>query len=187
MSVDAQSAATTGQTDGGTGGTGGKPEDGFWVGRSGLMVAGILVVIGLYLTHGIVTMDVPEGAKIPGPKFFPVLITIATFVLAGLLVVQGLRHPEPVPQDATNYRMHSDWKSLGIVFGAFLAFALLLVPVGWLLSAALLFWCVSHALGSKRPLFDIGLALVFSSCIQLAFGAGLGLTLPGGILEGIYG
>jgi putative tricarboxylic transport membrane protein len=184
MSVDAQSTTPTNQAEREAGG---KPGDGFWVGRSGLVVAGILVVIGFYLTHGIVTMDVPEGAKMPGPKFFPVLITIATFVLAGLLVVQGLRHPEPVPQEAANYRMHSDWKSLGIVFGAFLAFALLLVPVGWLLSAAVLFWCVSHALGSKRPLFDIGLALVFSSCIQLAFGAGLGLTLPGGILEGIYG
>jgi putative tricarboxylic transport membrane protein len=184
MSVDAQSTATAGQTDGGADG---KPGGGFWVGRSGLVVAGILVVIGLYLTSGIVIMDVPEGAKMPGPKFFPVLITIATFVLAGLLVIQGLRHPATVPQEAASYRMHSDWKSLGLVFGAFLAFALLLVPVGWLLSAALLFWCVSYALGSKRPLFDIGLALVFSSCIQLAFGAGLGLTLPGGILEGIYG
>lgn len=184
MSVDAQSTDTAGETDGGTDG---KPGGGFWAGRSGLVVAGILIVIGFYLTSGILTMDVPEGAKLPGPKFFPVLITIATFVLAGLLVIQGLRHPDPVPQEAANYRLHSDWKSLGVVFGAFLTFALLLVPVGWLLSAALLFWCVSHALGSKRPLFDIGLALVFSSCIQLAFGAGLGLTLPGGILEGIYG
>lgn len=181
MSVDAQSSTDTRQStpDGG--------RVGFWTGRSSLVVAGILLAIGAYLTVGIVTMDVPEGAKTPGPKFFPILITIAVFVLAALLVVQTLRHPDAAPQETIDYRMHSDWKSLGMVFGAFLAFALLLVPAGWLLSAALLFWCVSRALGSKRPLFDIGLALVFSSCIQLAFGAGLGLTLPGGILEGIYG
>ena len=160
---------------------------GFWAGRSGLAVAGILAAIGAYLTAGIVTTDVPEGAKAPGPTFFPILIVIAIFVLAVLLTVQTLRKPEHVAEADTGHRFHTDWKSLGLVFGAFLAFALLLIPVGWLLSAAVLFWGVSRALGSRRPLFDVGLSLVFSSCIQLAFGAGLGLNLPGGILEGIYG
>ena len=160
---------------------------GFWSGRSGLVVAGILAAIGVYLAVGIATMDVPEGAKVPGPQFFPTLITIAIFVLALLLAVQTLRHPEHIAEPAAQYRFHTDWKSLGLVFGAFLAFALLLVPVGWMLAAAMLFWCVSRALGSPRPLFDVALSLVFSSCIQLAFGAGLGLALPGGILEGIYG
>lgn len=160
---------------------------GFWAGRSGLVVAAILAAIGVYLSIGIVTMDVPEGANAPGPQFFPSLITIAIFILAVLLAIQTLRHPEHVSAPATEHRFHTDWKALGLVFGAFLAFALLLVPVGWLLTAAMLFWCVSRALGSTKPLFDVALSLVFSSCIQLAFGAGLGLTLPGGILEGIFG
>ncbi|GER23907.1 hypothetical protein NCCP1664_24020 [Zafaria cholistanensis] len=186
MSVDAQDSPDTGELAR-------TPEQipegqhGFWTGRSGLVVAGILAAIGAYLVVGIVIMDVPEGAKVPGPTFFPILIAIAVFVLAALLAVQTLRKPEPVPATEGNARFHTDWKSLGLVFGSFLAFALLLVPVGWLISAALLFWGVSRALGSRRPLFDVGLALVFSSCIQLAFGAGLGLNLPGGILEGIYG
>ena len=163
------------------------PRASFWAGRSGLLVPGILAAIGTYLSVGIATMDVPEGAKAPGPTFFPIIITIAIFVLAAVLSFQMLRHPAAPPPDAATYRLHSDWKSLGLVFGAFLAFALLMVPAGWILSAALLFWCVSRALGSRRPLFDLGLSLVFSSFIQLAFGAGLGLSLPGGILEGIYG
>lgn len=160
---------------------------GVWAGRSGLVVAGILAAIGVYLAIGIVTMEVPEGANAPGPQFFPTLITVAIFILAVLLAVQTLRHPEHVAAPSTEYRFHTDWKALGLVFAAFLAFALLLVPVGWILTAAMLFWCVSRALGSRRPLFDIALSLVFSSCIELAFGAGLGLALPGGILEGIYG
>lgn len=159
----------------------------FMAGRSGLVVAGILALIGTYLTVGIVTMDVPAGAKAPGPTFFPILITIAVFVLAALLAVQTMRKPEHVPATPGNPRFHTDWKSLGLVFAAFLAFAVLLAPAGWLISAALLFWGVSRALGSTKPLFDLGLSLVFSACIQLAFGAGLGLNLPGGILEGIYG
>lgn len=153
-------------------------------GRSELVVALLLFGIAGYLTFGIMTMDVPDGAMNPGPRFFPSLIAIAMVVLGVLMVVQIFRAPrEAAPAE---YRFHSDWKSLGLVIGGFLAFALLLVPLGWIISAALLFWVVVRALGSRRPLFDIGLALVFSSSIQLAFGAGLGLSLPGGILEGVY-
>lgn len=159
----------------------------FGTGRSGLIIPGLLVALGLYLLSGIITMEVPEGAKSPGPKFFPILITIAIFALAALMTVQLLRHPEPVPADNVQYRAYSDWKTVAKVALGFLVFALLLVPIGWLICAAFLFWIVAHALGSKRPLGDIGVALVFSSCIQLAFGAALGLNLPAGILKGLLG
>lgn len=161
------------------------PAGRFSTGRSGLVVPGLLVVIGCYMVYGIITMDVPEGAKVPGPKFFPILIAIAIFVLAALLTTALLRHPEPVPADEAGHRSYSDWVTVAKVVLGFLAFALLLVPVGWLISAAFLFWIVAHALGSRRPLVDIGISVVFSSCIQLAFGAALGLNLPAGILEGL--
>ena len=70
-----------------------------------------------------------------------------------------------------------------VVFG-FLAFALTLEVLGWILAAALLFWAVARGFGSRRPLFDISLALLVSSAIYLAFTVGLGLTLPSGILGG---
>jgi putative tricarboxylic transport membrane protein len=79
----------------------------------------------------------------------------------------------------------TDWRTTGYVFGALVGFVLILQPVGWLLSAAALFWLIARALGSRRPVFDIGVALIFSSFIQLAFSAGLGLNLPSGILTGV--
>lgn len=156
-------------------------------GRSGLILPGILVLLRIYLAVGIITMDVPDGAKQPGPTFFPILITIAIFVIAVLLTVQLIRKPEPVPADRQGYRSYSDWKTVALVAARFLAFALLLVPAGWLISASLLFWTVTFALGSKNRARDLGIALVFASVIQLAFGAALGLNLPSGILEGLIG
>jgi putative tricarboxylic transport membrane protein len=153
-------------------------------GRSELTVAVLLFAIAGYLAFGIATMEVPEGATAPGPRFFPSLIAVAIAVLGIVLAIGVLRSPPEAPSG--EYRFHSDWRSLGLVIGGFLAFAVLLVPLGWILSAALLFWVVAHALGSRRRLLDIGLSLVFSSAIQFAFSAGLGLTLPGGIFEGIY-
>ena len=58
--------------------------------------------------------------------------------------------------------------------------------LGWVLAGALLFWGVSIGLGSRRYVFDAAIALLVSSAVQIAFSAGLGLTLPGGILAEVF-
>lgn len=78
-----------------------------------------------------------------------------------------------------------DWRTLGIAVGAVAGFIIVLPIVGWLISGAVLFWILAWAFGSKRPVFDIGVGVIASSVIQLAFGTGLGLSLPGGILGGV--
>ncbi len=80
----------------------------------------------------------------------------------------------------------TDWKTTAAVLGSIVVFIGILVPIGWLLSASALFWAISRALGSKRPVFDVGISIIFSSLIQLAFSAGLGLGLPSGILTGVF-
>jgi len=88
---------------------------------------------------------------------------------------------QPWPRNA-----FSDWRALGIVLVSLVLFIALLRPAGWIIAAALLFWGVSYALGARRPIFDASVALVMSSLIQLIFGAGLGLNLPAGFLEGVF-
>jgi len=79
-----------------------------------------------------------------------------------------------------------DWKTLGIVLGSLVVFIIVMPFVGWLLSSAALFWAISWAFGSRRPLFDIGVSALFAGILQLAFSAGLGLSLPAGVLEGVF-
>lgn len=85
----------------------------------------------------------------------------------------------------TDWKTYTDWKTVGMVVGGIAAFILVLPVLGWVLAAAGLFWVVCRALGSRRPLFDLSVSLVFASIIQLAFNAGLGLNLPAGFLEGL--
>lgn len=87
----------------------------------------------------------------------------------------------PWPADAV-----SDWRAVLTVVGSLLAFIVLLRPLGWIVAAAVLFWGVAYALGSRRPTFDISVALVVSSVVQLAFGYALGLNLPAGLLAGVF-
>ncbi|MFC4630770.1 tripartite tricarboxylate transporter TctB family protein [Promicromonospora alba] len=165
-----------------------------WAGRSELVMAGLVLALAIYLNVGIVTMTVPEGAEAPGPKFFPMLLVVVLYALAALLTVQHFRSPvdgRPGSAGGTTDttdpadKVSSNWPTLGTVVAAFALFAVILNPVGWIFSAALLFWLVSRALGSRRTYFDIGLALVFACAIQVAFSAGLGLNLPSGVLEGV--
>lgn len=157
----------------------------WWSGRSGLVVPAVMAAFSTYLLIGALTMEIPEGTDFPGPTFYPLILTVAGYVLAALLVLHYLRTPEHAAElSARTWRTHSDWSAVVWSAGGFLVFALALEVLGWILAAALLFWAVARGFGSRRPLFDITLALFVSSAIYLAFTVGLGLNLPSGILGG---
>ncbi|WP_156759931.1 tripartite tricarboxylate transporter TctB family protein [Microbacterium karelineae] len=91
--------------------------------------------------------------------------------------------PEESAPEKSN-EVSVDWRTLGISVAALAAFILVLPFLGWLISASALFWVLAWAFGSRRPLFDIAIAALMGALTELAFAAGLGLTLPAGILEG---
>ena len=42
-----------------------------------LVMAAFVFAFASYVTYGIVTMDVPESAATPGPKFYPTILVVA--------------------------------------------------------------------------------------------------------------
>ncbi len=191
----------------------------WYTGRSELIVVAGVLALAVGLTIGIVTMEVPAGAALPGPQFFPIIVTAFLYALAIALTVSVLASPRRahVADDPTELSTDMledlggidrtaeirvvapeaiavpvsdapsvDWKTVGITVGALALFIVVLPLLGWLISAAALFWALAWAFGSRRHLFDIGIAVIISSIIQLAFGVGLGLSLPAGILEGAF-
>ncbi|MFJ8002451.1 tripartite tricarboxylate transporter TctB family protein [Streptomyces sp. NPDC096310] len=180
--------------------------------RTGLIIPLLLLVTGVVLGAGTLTMEVPANVASPGPRMFPTVVAVACLVFAVLLGVDVLRRPEPervadpadpdavrtaddtapaTPAQAAagdtdgTVRTRSNHRALAGLVGTIAAFIALLVPLGWLLSGALLFWGVARALGSRRPVFDLFLSIAISSTVQLAFSAGLGLNLPPGVLAGV--
>jgi putative tricarboxylic transport membrane protein len=145
---------------------------------------GLLAAFSLFLLIGAMVIPAAD-TDFPGPRFFPVLLGVVGLVLSVLLALGVLRTPEPVSATPDpRHRTHSDFVALAWVAGGFLAFSLLMPWLGWILAGALLFWCTAHGFGSRRPVFDILIALFLSSLIYLVFGSGLGLVLPSGILGG---
>jgi len=97
-------------------------------------------------------------------------------------VVEGRTPGRRLPKE---WRTYTDWRTVGMIVGGLVVTIVALEPVGWVISAAFLFWITSWALGSTRRIFDAGVALVFSSVVQLVFNGVLGLALPSGFLEGV--
>lgn len=150
-----------------------------------LAIPGLLFAIAGYLIFGLSTMSIPETAKWPGPDFFPLIITVILLMVAVAMTIQVVRAHQLVRRAGDHSHEagpRTDWKATATVVGTLLVFACTLVPLGWILAGTLLFWGVARGLGSRRPLFDLLVALGMSSLVQLAFSAGLGLSLPPGIL-----
>ncbi|PRI10079.1 tripartite tricarboxylate transporter TctB family protein [Leucobacter massiliensis] len=86
------------------------------------------------------------------------------------------------PADGAAPQPGIDWRSMAWIVGAFIGFALTLPWLGWIIAAALLFWCVARAFGAGRPLFNLLVGLTASSIAYIVFNMLLGLPLPSGIL-----
>lgn len=156
----------------------------FWRGRSSLLMPALLGAFSLFLLVGGGLLEAGD-TEFPGPRFVPMIVGACGTLLAIGLALGTLRTPEPVEETSgRRYRTYSDFAALAWVVGGFLAFALLLNVLGWILAGALLFWSTAHGFGSRRPVFDILIALFLSSLVYLIFGTGLGLVLPSGILGG---
>lgn len=145
-----------------------------------VVVAIILYAAAIAITVSVVTHPtLPDGEPHPGRGNF------SADLLIDISDVGEERVRRRYSKYTDDYATYSDWRTVGMVVGGIVLFILILHPVGWILSATALFWIVARALGSRRPLIDLGVALLFASVIQLAFNAGLGLPLPPGFLEGL--
>ncbi|WP_157974043.1 tripartite tricarboxylate transporter TctB family protein [Desertihabitans aurantiacus] len=199
------------------------------VDTAALPVALVVLGVAVVLTVGLVTMEVPSTANAPGPRVFPIGITVLAYVVGAVLLVQALlgrtsgpshpqrpepthhQRPEPVEgppethDDETGLRRAQaagvtepaaaeveasasrevSWPRVALLLGLLLVFALVLEPLGWLLSATGLFFGVTVALGARPRLRTLGIAIILAAGIQLVFAGLLGLALLTGFIGGL--
>jgi putative tricarboxylic transport membrane protein len=158
-----------------------------------LVLALVLFVLAAYVAYFTATMTV-IGDSEPGPQFFPTIIAAVLFATSIGIAVRVVRNARAVqvdvaaatPEETGDAPPRTDWRTLGIVVGTFVAFIIVLEPLGWLISAAGLYWGVCTALGAKNPLRVLAVSFIFSALVQIAFAMGLGLALPTGIIGGLF-
>ncbi|MFC7403318.1 tripartite tricarboxylate transporter TctB family protein [Citricoccus sp. GCM10030269] len=146
-----------------------------------------ILLFGVAIVH---TIQILRNPRLPDPTddaenadtSSDLLADLASASDRGRERIAGRTPEATLPKE---WKTYTDWKTVGLLVGGIAVFILVLPLLGWVFSAAGLFWIVCKALGSQRPVFDLIISLVFASVIQLAFNAGLGLNLPSGFLEGL--
>ena len=157
-------------------------------GRSELGVALFLGALGLLVIVSALLLPESTIARGPvGPAAVPVVVGGLLVVVSVFLAVDVLRGGRGEPEGGEDIELGggTDWRTVAIVAAAFLANALLIEPLGWPVSGAILFWGAAFALGSRHYIRDAAIAVVLGVGSWYLFVLGLGISLPVGILEGI--
>ncbi|KSU51737.1 tripartite tricarboxylate transporter TctB family protein [Microbacterium enclense] len=152
-----------------------------------LVLPAVLVALGIFTAVNTATMKVIGNSEI-GPQFFPTIIAallLGTGLAMGIGAVITSRRPVAPAQAETEPHPGSDFKTLGIVVGSLVVFVIVMPFVGWLLSAAALFFTLSFALGSRSLGRNVLISLAFAAILQIAFSIGLGLNLPTGVIGAV--
>ena len=157
-------------------------------GLSELLVPALLLVVGAAVLVDASGLEEGLGRSTSlGPKAIPYAIGSALVVGALWLAVDVLRggRGEQESGEDVDLSSGSDWKTLAMLFGAFLANVLLIERAGWPVSGAVLFFGCAYALGSRRVVRDVVLAFALSIGSWYLFVLGLDIQLPVGLLNGI--
>jgi putative tricarboxylic transport membrane protein len=162
--------------------------DGGRKGYSEYGVAVLLLALGVWAIVDAMTLTDLASSRGPvGAKTVPMLVgalLVTTAVLLTIDIARGGRGEQEGGEDV-DLSHGSDWRTIGLLVGAFVANALLIERIGWPLSGAILFFGTTYALGSRHYIRNAIISLVLSVGSWYLFYAGLGIKLPVGLLKGI--
>lgn len=157
-------------------------------GLSELAVALLLLGLGVAVVVDASGLQAGLGRNTAiGPKVIPYAVGACLAVVGALLAVDVLRggRGEQEAGEDVDLSRGSDWRTVSILAAAFLANVVLIERAGWPVSGAVLFFGSAYALGSRRVVRDVALALTLSIGSWYLFVVGLGIDLPVGVLQGI--
>nr|WP_234356957.1 tripartite tricarboxylate transporter TctB family protein [Streptomyces sp. NBRC 110028] len=157
-------------------------------GRSELGVCALLLVLGVLVLSDALTMDTSFTQRGPvGPKTVPLVVGAGLLLVAVLLAVDVLRGGRGEAEGGEDIDLSApgDWRTVLLLGGVFLGNAVLIQPLGFPLSGALLFWGSAYALGSRSFHRDPIIAAVLSVVTFFVFDRLLAVPLPGGPLMGV--
>jgi putative tricarboxylic transport membrane protein len=158
------------------------------VDKAQYLICVVLVAVGAFLIYDAVTLEAGFAKVDPvGPRLFPTAIGVILIVLAVILAVAIPRGSvgEADAGEDVDPDTPSDWRTVGLLVGVFVATILLVKPLGWAITGALLFAGAATILGSRHYVRNIVIGAVLSVGSFYAFYSGLGIPLPAGILDGI--
>jgi putative tricarboxylic transport membrane protein len=147
-----------------------------------------LALLGAYVLFDASRIgDVSSSNDPVGPKPMPILLGVLLIVVALFYAVDVARGGTGEAEEGEDIDLSTkvDWRTIGLLIAAFAVNAVLIEPLGWVISGALLFWGSAFALGNRHHFRGLAIGVALSLVTFYAFAVGLGVNLPAGILQGI--
>ncbi len=141
--------------------------------------------IGFLAGAGIQT---PSSANDIGPRAFPFLISTLLVLVGAALLVRFKLGYAGTPDDSEDIdpTLGTDWFTVAKIAGFMIVHIALIVPLGWPIAAAVLFFGTAWSLGAKPWWRNAVISVVLALVLQFVFAGLLGVSLPAGfLLEGI--
>ncbi|HET6967097.1 MAG TPA: tripartite tricarboxylate transporter TctB family protein [Ornithinibacter sp.] len=151
-------------------------------------VCAALALLGVVVIVDATRIGAATSSNDPvGPRALPFVIGAALLLISVLYALDVARGGvgEAEAGEDVELGVPSDWRTVGILAGAFVVNALLIERLGWVISGALLFAMSAYALGNRHHVRGLAIGVAMSLATFYAFAIGLGVTLPAGILQGI--
>ena len=129
----------------------------------------------------------PAYSKV-GPRAIPYIVGAGLVIVGVWLAYEALTGRASVgttESEDADPALPTDWRTVGLLVLALLAYLLLIERAGFIIASATLFVAAAFAMGSRRLARDIAIGIVMATVLYLVFSRGLGLSLPTGVLKGI--
>ena len=141
------------------------------------MVLGVVMLV-----MGVVVLV--QAARLRGGSG-PIDAATAPWVVGALLLVVGVLMVRNGRRDlgVWEYSEHTtgqDWVRMGVLIVALVLFAVLVGPLGYVVSSTLLFGATAIALGSPRRVTPFAYGFCIAAAVFLVFDTAIGLSLPAG-------
>ena len=147
--------------------------------RSDIAVAAILLALAGYIF--LAASALPFGtARVPQTAFFPKTLAVLLAILSLVVLAQALAGKK-APSDADKIGS-AGWFRIVASLATLIGFALVLQPLGFLLSTFLLMVCLLRAIEAQSWGKVIAVALATSLLTYGLFAWLLGVPLPAGVL-----
>ena len=143
-----------------------------------LTAALVLLVLSVTFLVNVFGIRSKDGLDPAGPRFFPFIVCTAWVVLSVAYLIESWRRPAS-DGDASTGRSWFEPVGIGVLL---IVYAFLVVPLGYLVATALLFFAAARVLGSRNTIRDAIVSVALVVLVYVAFTRFLDISLPEGVL-----
>jgi len=166
------------------------PPSSGWARYGEVLVAVGVIAMGIVILIETRDIRVPPAYASVGPRVMPTIIGWGLIVVGAWYAIGVMRGDTAAPSadsEDVDPTLPPDWAVLGGLALALGVYAVLMEPAGFVIASAILFLMASFSMGSRQIARDAAIGAAAALVTYLVFSEWLGIRLPAGLLEPIFG